>query len=1150
MVGLGLAGVLLTRPALAQSTIFVPGPGAEDPKSIGQALLIATAGDEIVFDPTADGYVSEDQALVIDFDLTVSSTTGSTGALLPGFIIEGGSTVTLNGVTLDPTVDDAQIGGWGLEVVGATASLVDVVFTGSGSGIWLEDATLSGDGVVLLELGGAHGVYVERSDATFNDLEALSNHTWSSLLYVDDGSLTVETGLFDGNGAGEGGGSYFNDADVVLRDVIWRYNRTYFGPYAFYAEYSDVLVEGGELYENYTEMSAWAWFEHGNLTVRGLHGRGRTYADGDVISDTPPLLDGLPLEYLLWAGESTVQFEGVDLSGFLNALWLDATHATVVDSVISGCGIAVGSGRYDYATPDASLTVTGSTFEGNGYTASPNGEGLWGIYGAAIYAEGALTVADSTFRGNVGDLGGAIYAAQTSTSGAPQQLVVTNSLFEDNAASFGGAIYYESWEDIRGEVRASDSVFRANEAYWDSERQPMEMVDGGMAIGSGGAIAVGWGADGSFERLSFEANEAITGGDVAIFEGDLKLRDSTSVDALAHYTGAFVAAHSREYGTFAGATIRLDGVEVHGASAAMAALGALGEGFALEVHGSSFVDYEALGHAGFSVGSGGASLTCNDFCGGTAAIGTTAIVVIDPIYGMWRGAPVDTHTLLHLIPKEGFDAGYLYKVMLGHHYWVSWGDGTPTQVTFRNNTVSNQVVGTDYYWVDGAFQTMLPNGTTAVAHNTFVDAFGDLGVLSLVSRALDVSHNILQGQTSAYTENGWEGGAAAYLEAETGTSDYNLWWNNEATLQDFSTVALGDHEVTEEPVYWSHTTGTCGGTLYLVTDTAPVGGGERSPGVDQGDPEILDLDRTRADIGAFGGPGACIPDADGDGLPENVDCDDSDRHTYPDATEIPYDGKDQNCDGEDLCDLDGDGFISTVCVDEDGNPGTDCNDADPNINPNAIEIPMNGIDENCSGHDECDVDGDGFLSPSCVDEDGNPGTDCNDADPSIHPGATEIPYNGIDEDCDGEDLCDVDGDGFLSPRCADEDGNPGTDCDDTDPDIHPGATEIPYNGIDEDCDGEDLCDVDGDGFLSPLCEDEDGNPGTDCDDADPNTHPEAEDIPGDGIDQDCSGADAEPAVRWIQGGSCSTTGGAPTGAFLSALLLLSMRRRRATEVTR
>jgi len=85
---------------------------------------------------------------------------------------------------------------------------------------------------------------------------------------------------------------------------------------------------------------------------------------------------------------------------------------------------------------------------------------------------------------------------------------------------------------------------------------------------------------------------------------------------------------------------------------------------------------------------------------------------------------------------------------------------------------------------------------------------------------------------------------------------------------------------------------------------------------------------------------------------------------------------------------------------------------------------------------EDDLDFDGFTSD----------IDCDDSNDCISPGMSEIPYNGLDDDCNPLTLDDdLDQDGYdLS-----------IDCDDNDDSIYPNAEEIPNNGIDEDCDGMD-----------------------------------------------------------------------------------------------
>ncbi|MFH1469818.1 MAG: MopE-related protein [Pseudomonadota bacterium] len=268
-------------------------------------------------------------------------------------------------------------------------------------------------------------------------------------------------------------------------------------------------------------------------------------------------------------------------------------------------------------------------------------------------------------------------------------------------------------------------------------------------------------------------------------------------------------------------------------------------------------------------------------------------------------------------------------------------------------------------------------------------------------------------------------------------------------------------------------------------------------------------------------------DPDGDGLGDMAcsgatiagytvlegDCDDSQPSINPGEAE-QCDDTDHDCDGDIdngfpypygtvlYLDADADNWGGSALLTCDAltgyipTPG-DCDDTDPSINPDALEVcnTTTPVDEDCDGSADpidatgcyvryLDADGDSYGTDlgtsACVCLD-NPFSytsenagDCDDSAFTINPAATEVcDASGTDEDCDGYSdgegaggcslyYYDYDGDNYYASGaasrclCAPDGyyrGNISGDCNDSDPNVNPGMPEIcDAANTDEDCD--------------------------------------------------------------------------------------------------
>ena len=217
-----------------------------------------------------------------------------------------------------------------------------------------------------------------------------------------------------------------------------------------------------------------------------------------------------------------------------------------------------------------------------------------------------------------------------------------------------------------------------------------------------------------------------------------------------------------------------------------------------------------------------------------------------------------------------------------------------------------------------------------------------------------------------------------------------------------------------------------------------------------------------------------------------------------------------------------------------------------------------------------DSDGDGFgdaekaflacAKPKDYLEDGS---DCNDNEADVNPDAKEL-CNNRDDNCNGdldEGLGygwyyeDYDEDGYSERRemreltCAAEAEEKGYvseemlgDCDPEDPSVYPGADEIPGNMFDDDCDDQ---------IDEEVSEDDDSSSDTGSDgDNETGSGAEADDDTasldtGSGNANSSNDRSRSSRPAEAPAGGCSTGGGAATGGMtlLLALLALGLTRR-------
>lgn len=935
---------------------------------------------------------------------------------------------------------------------------------------------------ITVRNAGWLGAYLSRSNVIFDDVvfEDLGNVSYhGGAIYADSATVSLVESTISGTTAYYGAiyatGSDFDFTDCSLTD-----NWAYYGSAIFATSSSTVTMTDSSVSTNETYYSGAAYISYSSTltaTNSAFDQNVNTYGNGTAIEAY---------------GYSTVTLDG----GTVSDNWM--TYATT-----SGY---YGSVNVEYSSE---LNATGVEFARNE------------TYGGAagVYNASSAYIDTCHFEENQNGYYGALFGYSGAT------LDVVNSTFVDNYAASSGA---GLWCGYTCEVSISGSEFTGNTAagsggavglYYYAEISATDSIFTDNTSPAGGAIAIQYGYGySSLTAITATNNSAGGGYGGAMYlygTTDIVVEDSTFSENSAGYGGAIYSA----------ATISPIEVTRSTFTENEASIGAGGAIHLYYYSGINGSDNQFNANTAYS--DGGAlyayydvtpiSVQTSDFTGNVAEHGSGGAIsgyyLIDfqldglnfsdnSAYnsgGAYSGAYDTTLEATGLtFTNNTADHGYGGGMYIDGVY-AGYGSSTLSDSHFSGNTAALSGGGIFVQYQDEAeLSGLWLEGNEATRnYGGGLYAYGNL--------SLSLSHSTLCANTADEGGGLYSGGTSVLSE-----------YSNNVIQENVATYGAGISMVSEPATAIVNNTlvgndaAKDGGGIYLYSVVGEVTNNLIAYSAD-GDGLVVDDTNTSTatsfnyngffdnastnasgyvddtDLGFFTGTVLSDPElyaysADGDcGNDILLLNGDSPLIDAGDPARLDPDGSISDIGAyggaeAEVEDADGDGAASAI----------DCNDADPSVYPGATEILDDGIDQDCDGSDlsaaNADFDGDGHPSEAAG------GDDCNDNDASINPDSSEVWYDGIDQNCDGNDD-DQDGDGFPVDL----------DCNDENAAAFPGNVEVWYDGIDGDCDGASDFDQDGDGHNIPE------GFGGDCDDENAEVNPDEAEVWYDGVDSDCSG---------------------------------------------